>query len=159
MLQLILHLVGDYLLQSTWMAVNKTERTLPCLCHCLLYTLPFGLLTQSWVALGIIFGSHFLIDRFKLARYLVWAKNWLSPVGFYRWSCCRLTGYFDAEVARPRESSFDPDVLDEEDALVLEQVNLSKDAAPVWLRVWLCIIADNTLHLLCNYAALSVVSS
>lgn len=28
------------------------------------------------------------------------------------------------------------------------------DETPIWLRVWLMIITDNTMHLLINYAAL-----
>lgn len=145
MTQLLLHLFGDYILQSHWMAVNKSRSSMPCAIHCLTYTLPFMLLTRSALALGIIFGTHFLIDRFGLARYLVWLKNWQAPGGYVRWEWCRLTGYFDPEKAHADSHSQDE----------LNELNNDVDAVrPIWLRVWLLIVADNTLHLLCNYLAL-----
>ncbi|RLA29302.1 MAG: DUF3307 domain-containing protein, partial [Gammaproteobacteria bacterium] len=42
--QLIAHAVGDFLLQSEWMAREKTKRSLAALVHCLTYILPFLLL-------------------------------------------------------------------------------------------------------------------
>jgi hypothetical protein len=39
--QLLVHLVADYYFQSDWMALNKNKRSVPCLVHCLLYTVPF----------------------------------------------------------------------------------------------------------------------
>ncbi|WP_301108119.1 DUF3307 domain-containing protein [Sporosarcina sp.] len=33
------HLVGDYLLQTSWMAMNKAYKWLPLLTHCFIYTL------------------------------------------------------------------------------------------------------------------------
>lgn len=71
MAELLCHLIGDYCLQNQWMADNKTRRSWPCLVHCLLYTLPFLLLTRSPAALAVIFVTHFLIDRFRLAGYWV----------------------------------------------------------------------------------------
>lgn len=153
MLQLILHLFGDYISQSNWMAVNKSKRTWPCLCHCFLYTLPFLMLSSSYTALGIIFGSHFLIDRFRLARYVVWLKNWMAPDGYPRWKWCSMTGYFDPEKAvLPPVNENDPSTPDHE-----KWVRVMGDAdlvTPIWLRVWLLIVADNTLHLTCNALAL-----
>lgn len=35
--QLLAHLVGDYLLQSHWMALNKRSSSLACVIHCTLY--------------------------------------------------------------------------------------------------------------------------
>jgi hypothetical protein len=45
--QLIAHLAGDYCLQNQWMADNKINRSWPCAVHCLLYTLPFLLITHE----------------------------------------------------------------------------------------------------------------
>lgn len=123
--QMLCHLVGDYLTQSHWMAENKTKRSWPCFLHCLLYSLPF-LILGSWVAALAIFGSHFVIDRWRLARVVVWAKNQMAPeieTGHHanQFAACP-TGYLAS--------------------------------VPPWLSVWLLIVADNTLHLLCNYAAL-----
>jgi hypothetical protein len=153
MIQLIMHLFGDYCTQSDWMAQNKTKASWPAFCHAVVYSLPFAWLAWSApnavVAFTVILVTHFFIDRFRLARYLVWAKNLLSPketwwcdfgptphielggngrclscelVRTPPWKACMATGY-------------PPD-------------------RPAWLAVWLLIAADNTIHLAINYAAL-----
>jgi hypothetical protein len=99
MLQLILHLFGDYVTQSDWMAQNKTKASFPAAVHALVYSLPFLLLTTHIVALLCIFGTHFLIDRFRLARYVVFAKNFLAPGDFPVWADCSATGYPSARPA------------------------------------------------------------
>jgi hypothetical protein len=114
--QLVAHLVGDYILQSHWMAVEKTKNSVAAAVHAITYTAPFAFITWSPFALGLIFGSHFLIDRYRLARLVVWAKNRPWPDG--ELSDIHGTGY--------------------------------PVSAPPWLAVWLTIIADNTLHILCN---------
>lgn len=89
--QLLAHAVGDYILQSDWMAHEKTKSTFAALCHIGTYILPFLLLTRSPLALAAIAGSHFVIDRWRLSRYLVWVKNWM---GRNRpWKECAATGY------------------------------------------------------------------
>ena len=52
--QLIAHAVGDYVLQSEWMAMEKTKRSLPALVHCLFYLLPFLFITQNPATLAVI---------------------------------------------------------------------------------------------------------
>ncbi len=89
--QLVAHAVGDYILQSDWMASEKTKRSIAAAAHVFAYGLPFLLLSPSPLAMMVIAGSHFLIDRFRLARYVVWAKNWLGPNR--PWSECVATGY------------------------------------------------------------------
>lgn len=74
MIQLLLHLIGDYTLQSHWMAINKTKAFWSAFCHATVYSLPF-LLVGSWLAVFVIWSTHLLIDRYRLARYVVWAKN------------------------------------------------------------------------------------
>jgi hypothetical protein len=80
MIQLILHFWGDYITQNHWMLVNKTKQTwkglLACWLHCFLYTLPFCFITHSPVATGVISLSHFFIDHFRLARYIVKLRDW-----------------------------------------------------------------------------------
>lgn len=120
--QLVAHAVGDYILQSDWMANEKTKRSLAALAHVATYALPFLFLHPSPAALAVIVGSHFVIDRWRLARYVVWAKNFLG-VGNPPWAECQGTGY-------------PPD-------------------RPPWMAVWLLIIADNTLHMICNGLALA----
>jgi hypothetical protein len=34
-------------------------------------------------------------------------------------------------------------------------VNDQDTNRPIWIRIWLLIITDNTLHLLCNYLAIA----
>lgn len=92
--QLIAHAVGDYLLQSHWMATEKTKHTAAALAHVTTYALPFLFLGPSWAALAVIVGTHFVIDRWRLARFVVWFKNWLAPPGAHPpWAECYHTGY------------------------------------------------------------------
>lgn len=119
---LLAHLVGDYLIQSDWMANEKTKRWCPAWVHAITYGLPYLFVTQSPVAIAVIVITHAVIDRYRLARYVVWAKNLVAPRSHrYPWSECSATGYH-------------------------------KDR-PVWMTVWLMIIADNTIHLMINSAA------
>ncbi|WP_329390286.1 DUF3307 domain-containing protein [Streptomyces sp. NBC_01716] len=121
---LLAHLAGDYLLQSHWMANEKTKRWWPAWAHALTYGLPFLPITQSPAALAVIVVTHAVIDHYRLARHVVWAKNLLAPKAYRRpWSEweCSATGY-------PSDT-------------------------PPWLAVWLMIIADNAIHLLINTAA------
>ena len=90
--QLVAHVVGDFVLQSDWMANNKTGNTLAALAHASCYLLPFLLLTTNPLTLTIIGVTHFIIDRFRLARYVVWARNLPWP-GSKPWSECRETGF------------------------------------------------------------------
>ena len=127
--QIAAHLVGDYLIQSHWMATEKTKRTVAAAAHAVSYGLPFLFLTQDERALGIIIVTHYLIDRYRLARFVVWLKN-----GSWR----RL-------------------LFLETKALGADPIGAtgSPPGAPDWLAVWLLIIADNTIHLLINGAALA----
>lgn len=91
--QLVAHLVGDYIFQTHWMAVRKTEDSFAALVHAVTYSLPFLLLTTSWMALTVIIVTHFLIDRWRLARHLTWFKNQLVPSRYrFQWSASS-TGY------------------------------------------------------------------
>lgn len=119
--QIAAHLVGDYLIQSHWMATEKTRRHLPAAVHALSYGVPFLVLRPSPAAMAVIVGTHFVIDRWRLARFACWAKNQVGP-----------------RSARPAEVGTTGYPAD----------------TPVWLAVWLLIIADNTLHILINAVAL-----
>lgn len=90
----LLHFVGDYILQSDWMALNKTSKWLPAIAHGLTYGLPFLFITQNPFSLLIIAGTHVLIDHWRLAKYLVWLKNFIGPPGANKpWIECNKTGY------------------------------------------------------------------
>lgn len=155
--QILCHLVGDYLLQSDWQALEKVKKSTACLVHAICYTLPFLFLTHSWKSLLIIAGTHFIIDRWRLARYVCWVKNYLAP----KW------------IEGPKVETKEPNVIAgyaNGTSEVLEYgwktrmlrnypwsecsaTGYHKDR-PVWLSVWLLIIADNTMHLICNGLAL-----
>jgi hypothetical protein len=90
--QLILHLVGDYILQTDWMATEKTKKNEAALAHAVVYSVPFLLLHPSLVAFLVIGMTHFFIDRLRLARYVVFAKNWITNREL-KWDDCSATGY------------------------------------------------------------------
>jgi hypothetical protein len=122
--QLLAHVVGDYVLQSDWMARHKTLRCLPALLHAAVYSLPFLVLSPSPVAVFIIVSTHFVIDRWRLARFVCRFTNLMAPAPDRSWAACRTTGY-------------SPD-------------------RPEWIRDWLLVIVDNTLHVLINAWALAL---
>ena len=70
----ILHFVGDYLLQNDWMAAEKTKNSGVALAHAGIYSMPFFLLAPSFWWL-LIFGTHFFIDRYRLAQYWIRLVN------------------------------------------------------------------------------------
>ena len=73
--QLVAHAVGDYIIQSDWMADNKTKSDVAALIHAATYTLPFLLITTDALALAWILMTHFFIDRYRLSRFVNWFKN------------------------------------------------------------------------------------
>lgn len=82
MARLLAHALGDYGIQTDWMASEKTKRSLAAAAHALTYTACFLPLTRDWRRLAIIGGTHFVIDRWRLARHLAWAKNQLAPKAY-----------------------------------------------------------------------------
>jgi chromate transport protein ChrA len=90
--QLIAHMVGDYIIQSDWMANNKTKWSLACFLHVITYALPFLFFRPSLLSLTVIVGTHFIIDRWWLARFIVWLKNAPYPRS-KTWQECSVTGY------------------------------------------------------------------
>jgi hypothetical protein len=94
--QLLAHLVGDYLLQSDWMAQEKTQRWGAALAHAATYALPFLACTRSPWKLATIAGTHAVIDRYRLAKRVCWVKNQAAPSAYRSpWSECTATGYPD----------------------------------------------------------------
>jgi hypothetical protein len=92
--ELIAHLAGDYVVQSDWMAQQKTTASLPAAAHALTYAACFLPLTRSPRALALIGGTHFVIDRWRLAKRVVWAKNQAVPAGWrYPYAGNDVTGY------------------------------------------------------------------
>jgi len=79
MIQLILHAIGDFITQTEWMASNKAKMTktgyLSCFIHATIYSLPF-LFIGSLNAFLVIWYTHFIIDKYRLAIPLTKLKNW-----------------------------------------------------------------------------------
>lgn len=92
--QLVAHAIGDYLLQSDWMANEKTKQHIAALTHAIIYSFVFLVFTPSLSAFAVILATHFLIDRYRLARYVVFAKNFIAPRALWpTWANCVGTGY------------------------------------------------------------------
>ncbi len=92
--QLILHLTGDYLLQSDWMALHKIKNNRAAATHALVYSIPFLLLQPSFAAWFTIFFTHFIIDRFGVAKYVAFAKTKIAPCKYWpSWKDCETNGY------------------------------------------------------------------
>jgi hypothetical protein len=81
-LSLIAHLFGDYILQTHAMATQKTSSWKYAILHGVTYGIPFLVATHSIAALLVIVVTHIIIDRFRLARHLMWFKNQFAPKEF-----------------------------------------------------------------------------
>lgn len=62
------HLIGDYFLQSDFIAKTKGQNWYHLFVHCILYVVPFYIAFGLDLRLVIIFISHVIIDALK-ARY------------------------------------------------------------------------------------------
>lgn len=135
MLQLILHGIGDYFIQTDWQALNKKKKgwlgLWACLKHCITYSLPFFFI-GSWKAVMIIFITHFIIDRTNLVAYLLAMKNNVKK--------CR------------NEKELMPYCGDKVYDISNFGFGLER---PFAITIWLYIICDNLLHIICNYIALT----
>lgn len=128
---LICHFIGDYILQSHWMATQKTIRWWPAIAHGLTYTLPFAVLifathgVTGWTLLSllVIGGTHVLIDHFRWAKHVGWLRNQMGPKAY-----------------RPGFS----------EAMANGGFNAS---TPIWLSSFLLFVSDNTIHVIINFLA------
>jgi hypothetical protein len=148
--QLLAHAIGDYVLQSDWMANEKTKKNVAAAVHGVVYSLPFLFLSPSLWAWAVIAGTHFIIDRFRLARYVAYAKNFIAP---------RQTTELRQVPNSPEAAS--PGGYVNQYVVVTwwhpwkdcQGTGYHKDRPP-FLAVWLLIIADNVMHVLINGLAI-----
>jgi hypothetical protein len=73
------HLIGDYILQTDWMAANKKANGMACLAHVLTYIAPFflcGLPLWSVLAIAV---QHYVQDR---SNFVVWFMRWKGSARF-----------------------------------------------------------------------------
>lgn len=100
---LVGHLVGDFLFQTSWMALNKDKQFTPLLVHSLIYTVTVALFALpaeglSIAAMALVFLGHLVIDRRLLVDF--WLKNilrspdlpWLKIVQDQVWHVLILAG-------------------------------------------------------------------
>lgn len=134
---ILAHLLGDYVLQTDSMAQRKTSSWRWALTHAAMYSLPYavllflltGRIDLAWlVGLVIIGGTHAIIDRYRLAKHVIWALNRTLPHDGrddYSWPEARENAGYSA-------------------------------ASPAWMKTWLMIIVDNTIHLSINAMTIAV---
>jgi hypothetical protein len=144
---LLCHFIGDYFLQTDWMAMNKSKKSWNCLVHCLIYTSCFLVLTLSWKALLFILVSHFIFDRWPvIIRRMLWFKNHFPTMQYPPWKMCNSTGYYDDSPY----NSYPPN-----------EHTTKRYGQPrhFFITIWLYIISDNVLHLICNFIALMLLAT
>ena len=67
-LLIMCHLIGDYVLQTDFIAQTKGKNWYHLFVHCALYTVPFYICFGLCWQLAVIFISHLIIDPLK-TRY------------------------------------------------------------------------------------------
>lgn len=127
--QILLHFLGDYIIQNDNIGVRKKEKSLTglyyCIFHCITYSLPFLLIT-NYKAIILIAICHFIIDRWNIVGYFIALKN---------------------NVWKEKPKGYEQFVQSE-----LDVSNCGyKKERPQFMSIWLYIIQDNTFHVLFNY--------
>jgi hypothetical protein len=78
-LAIIGHLVGDYILQNDWMALNKKSKTgaFNCWVHCMIWTFSVVSFAGWWHCgvVGVLFLTHWIQDRTNI---IAW---WMDLIG------------------------------------------------------------------------------
>jgi hypothetical protein len=65
------HLVGDFLIQTDWMANGKKRSSWICFVHVATYMIPFLFTSLSWLQLACIAAEHFLQDRTRIVEWFM----------------------------------------------------------------------------------------
>jgi hypothetical protein len=63
------HLIGDYVLQNDWMALNKKQKVVPALVHVLTYCIPFLFCGLDWWQIFLIGAQHYIQDA---TNFVIW---------------------------------------------------------------------------------------
>lgn len=90
LLAIIGHLVGDYLLQNDWMALNKKRNLAICAVHATIWTLSVALFSgwffyQNWrgAVIGLVlYFTHLIQDHTNIVTW------WMSLIGQKRFMKC-----------------------------------------------------------------------
>ena len=70
-----LHCIGDYFLQTDFLARTKSTNYWHLMVHCILYTVPFGLYFGMTKELVWLFTSHLAIDFLKCKNKIVYVDD------------------------------------------------------------------------------------
>lgn len=76
---ILAHLIGDFLLQNHWMAVNKEHHWLPLILHSGVYTIIIWIISYlsfaglSWTGTVLIFASHLFLDKRTFVNW--WSEH------------------------------------------------------------------------------------
>lgn len=142
---LLCHFVPDFWLQSDWCAMNKSKKSWNCLVHVFIYTSCFLILTTSWKALLFIGITHFILDRWHvILKRMIWLKNHFPTLDYPPYKYCDTSGYYDDS---PYNTYRDGEVRGYGRPRLF------------FITMWLYIIQDNLLHLICNLIALTILAS
>jgi hypothetical protein len=127
------------------MAENKVKRWWPALAHAFVYSLGFLFLHPSCKCLLVILSTHYFIDRYRLARYVVFFKNQV----FGNWFLTGNELYFNRWKDTDKIKSLGADVS-------YEGCHVTGYPAyvPKFLSFWLTTIVDNIIHITINALAL-----
>jgi hypothetical protein len=69
------HLLGDFILQTHWMATGKKRSSLICAVHVLTYLIPFLFIGLAWWQIALIGIQHFAQDRTNFVVWLMKVKG------------------------------------------------------------------------------------
>jgi hypothetical protein len=143
---LLCHFVPDFWLQTDWMAMNKSKKSWNCFVHVIIYTSCFLFLTFSWKALLFIGVTHFILDRWHIIlRKMIWWKNHFPTGKYPPFRLCDSTGYYD-------DSPYNSYQLNEH---IIKRYGQPRH---FFITIWLYIVQDNLLHLICNLIALTLLA-
>lgn len=68
------HLIGDFVIQTEWMASNKKSSSFVAFIHVLAYLAPYVFTGMLWWQVALIGVTHFAQDRSTFVDW--WMKNW-----------------------------------------------------------------------------------
>lgn len=87
------NLVGDYLLQNDFLALNKKSNSLVCAIHCAIWTLCVCLFSgwHSPLVIALLFVSHFIQDRTQI---IAWYMDSVGQKSFRTGICAPWSSIF-----------------------------------------------------------------
>ncbi|MGB3259874.1 DUF3307 domain-containing protein [Paenisporosarcina sp.] len=96
---LIGHLIGDFLFQTSWMAMLKATKWVPLIVHCIVYTM--SLIAVAFLGVGLLpigaivllFFSHLILDKRVFVAW--WVKYIMRTEGQEtKWLCIMVDQIF-----------------------------------------------------------------